>query len=80
MDFRAIFWMYLLRNAGFLAVVLFFYISESPLDKNMAVIWYSLVLLPGIVAAVYIKHMTGQDGAEYSFAEGVPALQEICVG
>ena len=53
MDFRAIFWMYLLRNAGFFAVVLFFYISESPLDKNMAVIWYSLVLLPGIVAAVY---------------------------
>lgn len=53
MDFRAIFWMYLLRNASFLAVVLFYFISKSPLEKSTAVIWYSIVLLPGILVAFY---------------------------
>ncbi len=61
MDFRAIFWMYVLRNGAFLAVVLYFFLSNYPLDKNMAVIWYSVALFPGILVAVFFfrKHANG---------------------
>ncbi|MBE2230854.1 MAG: flippase [Chitinophagaceae bacterium] len=53
MDFRAIFWMYFVRNASFLGLILFFYLAGYSVSKNLAVSVYSLVLLPGILIAIY---------------------------
>lgn len=55
MDFRAIFWMYFLRNISFLGLVLFYFLSGFSLSKELAVAGYALVLIPGILAALYFS-------------------------
>lgn len=53
MNFRAIFWMYFLRNSAFLSVVMICFFWKLPLTKELAVIWYTLALIPGIAVAFY---------------------------
>lgn len=73
MNFRAIFWMYFLRNAAFLFVVMICFIGHISLTKEMAVIWYTIALVPGIGAALFFFRMYGK----IQFKQDIPLLKSF---
>ncbi len=58
-DFRAIFWMYFLRNSFFLLTVLGFYLSGYKLSLESAVLFYAASLVPGLLAGYFFYRQYG---------------------